>query len=571
MSEQCLISEGRGKALIADDDSSISFILRKHLKNLGYQIVMAENGQQAIELYKRESPDIIFMDIWMPVLDGLAAAKEIKLLTGDDFIPIIFMTSVRDDAELAKCLEVGGDDYIIKPFNAVLLKARINAMERIRHLHTTIQKQHNILLHEQQMAEGIFNDVVMANNVELDNIRSMLKPAVTFSGDLLLTARSPSGDLYVLMGDFTGHGLAAAIGAFPASQIFQDIEKKGFSPSHILAEMNSKLYQILPADMFFAACLISISPTTQSAAIWNGGLPDVLIVRPAEQRIVHRVKSEHLALGIVESDDNKVAYIEVEPADEIFVITDGVTEAVNMQGEEYGEQRLERILCSTTESPFDELVRDHEKFVSGADQYDDISLISIPCATYLEEYKTEPSLAYDNALKSSKPYTSGGTDWVWSCELGANSLKIMDPIPVLLGQLQEFKGLQKHRQSLYTILAELYNNALDHGILRLDSSLKHSAEGFAEYFELREKRMEEITDASIKIRFEKVDASDNVTRLNISVEDSGDGFDYDDYISSLSRQDIPTGRGIKLIEELCETVRYLDKGNKVEAVYTWQE
>ncbi len=122
--------------------------------------------------------------------------------------------------------------------------------------------------------------------------------------------------------------------------------------------------------------------------------------------------------------------------------------------------------------------------------------------------------------------------------------------------------------SLYTILAELYSNALEHGVLGLGGDLKKSPEGFAEYYAQREKLLNEISGGFVHIYFAYSSNIDGGS-LTLRVEDSGAGFDY----TALQGKALSTtgysGRGIGIVEKLCKTVRYYGSGNKVEVVFAW--
>src|SRR5690606_624741 len=132
-----------------------------------------------------------------------------------------------------------------KPINERVLQAKIKAHARIlelnkqlNHQHEELQKLHNHTLREQEIAKVVFERAMQQSVQDCDNMRSYVSPATTFNGDLLLSAYSPSGSLYVLMADFTGHGLPAAIGALPISQAFFDAAKSGMSIGDMAAQLN---------------------------------------------------------------------------------------------------------------------------------------------------------------------------------------------------------------------------------------------------------------------------------------------------------------------------------------------
>ena len=226
---------GTVKILIADDSDTDRFLLHRILKKQGHNVVLAADGVEAVEVFKQERPGIVLLDALMPHMDGFEAAEKIKQLAGEEFIPVIFLTSLQEAGSLARCLDAGGDDFLSKPYNSVILKAKINAFERMREMHRTLSHQrdeifaHNSrLLREQEVAKRVFDKVAHAGCLDAANIQYALSPIAVFNGDVALAGVNPAGDLMVLLGDFTGHGLDAAIGAMPLAQSFYSMLEKGF-------------------------------------------------------------------------------------------------------------------------------------------------------------------------------------------------------------------------------------------------------------------------------------------------------------------------------------------------------
>jgi len=564
----------RGKALIVDDEPTNRLILQAHLSKQGYEVISAVNGVEAVEKFKQESPDIIFMDVMMPEMDGYEATRQIKELCVERFVPIIFLTAVTDEEELAKCVSAGGDDFLTKPFSHTLLKAKVDALERVRDLYREVSFQHAQILHEEEIAEQLFSDVVLADNVELDKIHVMLRPAVTFSGDILMSARSPSGELYILMGDFTGHGLVAALGAIPTAEVFRTMTKKGFSLNSILKELNRKLSYILPIDKFLAVGAISLSANVRSAKIWNGGIPSIIHLN-SKKKIVNHFPATHLALGILdEIDDEKMTHLDLNYGDTLVMYTDGVIEACDPSRKNmFGEERFEKHL---TKSKTDNILFDVEKdlltFTEGYAQDDDISMVVIPCIESLIIKDEKESVTTNKHIEGSIIDFSTTDDeniiieWQWDFNVYAKSLSRLDPVPILMSQLQELENMDDHRQNLFLIFSELFNNALDHGILHLDSKLKASPDGFTEYIEKREKGLETLTDECVSISIEKINFY-KTEFLKIKIKDSGDGFDLNVDIKEFDVNTKLSGRGIRLVKELCFHVEYRGKGNEVQVIY----
>jgi diguanylate cyclase (GGDEF)-like protein len=119
------------KILVVDDSRTIRASLAALLTRMGHQVIDAENGEHALEVYARERPDLLLVDVMMPVLDGYEAAKRLRREHPEDWVPIIFLSSMEADQDLDRAIEAGGDDYLVKPVSFVVLNAKIRALHRL--------------------------------------------------------------------------------------------------------------------------------------------------------------------------------------------------------------------------------------------------------------------------------------------------------------------------------------------------------------------------------------------------------------------------------------------------------
>ena len=116
-----------GTVLVVDDDRINRLLLTRNLEAEGHTVTTAENGREALDLLQGELPDVILLDILMPVLDGFAVLDEVKADTRLRDIPVIMISAVDEMDSVVRCIEAGAEDYLPKPFNPTLLRARINA------------------------------------------------------------------------------------------------------------------------------------------------------------------------------------------------------------------------------------------------------------------------------------------------------------------------------------------------------------------------------------------------------------------------------------------------------------
>ncbi len=150
-------TDSKQKILVVDDEASIRRILETRLKMAGYNVVTAEDGEEAVELFNKTNPDIVILDVMMPKMDGYGVTREIRRVSD---IPIIILTALGDVSERITGLELGADDYVIKPFSPKELEARVKAV-----LRRTVNKDITI------PAGKTTKNVITTGNIKIDTAR----------------------------------------------------------------------------------------------------------------------------------------------------------------------------------------------------------------------------------------------------------------------------------------------------------------------------------------------------------------------------------------------------------------
>lgn len=549
------------QVLVVDDQATNRAILTWLLEDDGHAVIEAENGLEAVELYEKHEVDIVLMDVMMPVMDGLEATQKIKALQKDgNYVPIIFLTALEDDKALSQCLESGGDDFLSKPYNDAVLKSKIAAHIRIRELTTDITAKNNELtLHnsrwerEQNIVAHIFNTAMEHNLSDCDSLRSHIAPASTFNGDILLSAPSPAGGLYVFLGDFTGHGLGASIGTLPIAHSFDQLASRHLSVGEIAFEFNKMLATMLPDYMFCCASIIELNPQGDSLQIWGGGLPDAYVIN-ADGSIKETLPSGNMPLGVEKDDAKFNKGFEVRrlgDGERVIFFTDGIIEAESPEGEFFEEERLLSCFQSGTNDTIGAILDKLTNFIQDAEQRDDITLFEVSAG---------PVVIHSGDASESVQKNYDGILWNMNCKLGAEDIKRVNPVEEIMSILGAQTLMRPNKDVIGLLLAEVYSNALEHGILELSSELKKTEDGFMEYYRLRQERLDNLTDASIEVDFELIKKDELV--LSIRMSDSGKGFDISK-VNNSSKED-SFGRGVGLINKVCSRMEYLDGGSTIE-------
>ncbi len=412
---------------------------------------------------------------------------------------------------------------------------------------------------DKAVAKHLFDRIARMDEYELPGLTVWRNPLGEFCGDLIMSAPRPSGGINVLVGDFIGQGLPAAVAALPVAEVFYGMTEKGFGLSDIIEEINKKLLLVLPEGLFCAACLIELEQEGKMLAVWNGGLPDLLVM-DQYSNIKHRIPSAHIPLGVnkTEKADLETVFVEVAAGDKIFCCTDGIINSLDKNNINYGMKSVEALLShSAILSELSTSISDH---IQDVEQVDDMTILEMDIRAIQNA---------DTALSTNNPQLSfPPAQWEANFNFSAPVLKQLDLVPMLINMLMQIQAPHEHKQRIYTVLAEMFSNALEHGLLKLESSMKQSANGFADYYALRAERLADLEDATIQISLNH-EPCKQCGKLTIRIEDSGDGFDYRQHARDLAENKDFCGRGEGLLLQLCADYSFSGKGNIATAIYLW--
>ncbi|WP_113906392.1 SpoIIE family protein phosphatase [Aliidiomarina celeris] len=556
------------RVLIIDDQAVNREQLREMVTEFGYSPLTVESGEDALVVFNEFSPDLVLLDVMMPGLKGDEIAPQLKKLANQVHLPIIFITALDDKRTLLRCLEAGGDDFLSKPFDPLVLGAKLKAHLRTRKLSQTLEQNNKHLAYhsaridrEHRIVKRIFNNALNRNLGDYPYLSTLFLPLSVFNGDTLLTAASPIGNLYIFLGDFTGHGLAAAIGTLPASQTFYSMAARGAPVGQIATEINNRLSELLPEDMFCAAVLIELSASGQRLSYWNGGMNGPQLIGP-EGEFLGELAPQHVALGILPSDqfDPAVTTLRVDIGSRVLLATDGLIELGKEHGQMLGASGL-RLLLQHFHWEFNSVAHEIKALTKEWHQHDDITLALLECVP------TGILAQVPSTDLSQLPFRV-------RCDMTMNEIRSQDPIASFLRAFEHIPGFKPHRSALFTLLSESYNNAIDHGLLRMDSRLKQSPDGFERYYVERERRLLELEDGLITI---EVDYKPESKSLTFTVSDSGLGFlpqkgtnVAEENTEGAIGGEVNFGRGLSLIRELARDVQWLHGGRTICFVYLLQ-
>jgi two-component system, HptB-dependent secretion and biofilm response regulator len=257
-------------------------------------------------------------------------------------------------------------------------KALWRAKIEVEKSHDELAQVNELLLEERSIIENIVLKIHHSPLFDPTNLRILEKPLEKNSGDLICATKLNDGARRVLLGDFAGHGLTAAIAGPLISEIFYAIGID--SPiEEIFRTLNVRLLQALNEDMFMACSCLELNAEKNQVTLFNAGMVDIFILRNG--KIIHTEPSGFVPRGLIDVPDKEKIVFPVERGDRIVMCTDGFEESIDPNGKMLGEQRFIKLLEQniSQDKPLEELLEKINLFRQGGKQEDDMTLVELTC------------------------------------------------------------------------------------------------------------------------------------------------------------------------------------------------
>ncbi len=364
--------------VLAVDDEPLNRLILQDLIEDRYQLKLVENGQACLDEVEQKKPNLILLDINMPGLSGYDVCQKLKEnpLTKD--IPVIFLTAKIGVEDQKRGFQIGAVDYITKPFTESILLARMETHLSLYFTGRLLEQSYQVLQQERNQIEHIITSMHQDKRFYKESLRQVVSPVEKSNGDIILSSLSADNHQHILVGDFTGHGLMAAISGPLVASLFYTHVQQNRCAEDILQIINDELVSKLLPQNFLAATYIDWNKNNQQATLWNFGMPCSLYVEPNK---VDKIASMSVALGIMNMHEHKLTpkVMSFSPGDKLFIYTDGLAEVKNNKGEEFGETRTLELLLKVIEENLElnEVFQKINHFSDGKGVTDDTTLLEI--------------------------------------------------------------------------------------------------------------------------------------------------------------------------------------------------
>jgi phosphoserine phosphatase RsbU/P len=385
-------SEKGPRILVVDDNDDNRYTLTLYLELEGYaNVETAHDGEEAIARLETADFDLVLLDLMMPKVDGCQVLIWIKDQPGLRDVPVIMISALNEMNSVIRCIELGAVDYLLKPFNPVMLKARLGATLEKKRLRDEVNAHLARLEAELNAARQLQMTMVPhsfpAPSAEFPvDLCASMEPAREVGGDLYDFFVTKDGKLCFLVGDVSGKGMPAALFMARAKSLIRiatDLMHSpngaSASPADIIARVNRELCQDNSDMMFVTLFFAMFTPGSGAVEFCNAG-------HNAPYRLNGKtVETIEGAKGIILGVRPDAVYVSgqllLAPGDGIYTFTDGVTEANNSAEEMFGETRLEAVLRAAADAPSAEVVKSVAEalrsFVGNALPFDDITMLAI--------------------------------------------------------------------------------------------------------------------------------------------------------------------------------------------------
>jgi len=380
------------RILVVDDNDDNRYTLTLYLELEGYSTIeVAHDGEQAIERLKAQSFDLVLLDVMMPKVDGYQVLAWVAAQLQLRDLPIIMISALNEIDSVVRCVALGAVDYLMKPFNPVLLKARLGATLEKKRLRDEVNAHLARLRAELDAARKL--QLAMVPQVfpppsagfPID-LFAMMEPAREVGGDLYDFFPTADGRLCFLIGDVSGKGMPAALFMARtksllriATELMRGHDGGPPSAADIIGLVNRELSQNNPDMMFVTLFFALLTPATGEVEYCNAGHNPPYRLKGGDLAPIEDARG--IILGVRASATHPAGRLRLAPGETIYLFTDGVTEAIDAAAEQFSEERLEAVLRRSGGKPSAEIIdavaAGLRGFVGGAEASDDITMLAL--------------------------------------------------------------------------------------------------------------------------------------------------------------------------------------------------
>jgi phosphoserine phosphatase RsbU/P len=379
--------------LIVDDNEDNRYTLTRRLNREGYlHLAVASNGREAIEKLESQRIDLVLLDIMMPDMNGFEVLAHVKSASELRDIPIIMISALDELDSVIRCIELGAEDYLNKPFNPILLRARVGASLEKKRLRDEVRSNLERLEHELDAARALQlamlpSQFPACSSTHPVAVHAVMEPAREVGGDLYDCFYAGERTFCFLVGDVSGKGASAAMFMARARSLvrisvnlWRQWRTDDVDPGVVMESVNQELCQNNDERMFVTLFLGLIDTRTGLVSFINAGHPPPHLLSTVG--VTQQIDAKPaIPLGVRSYARYQTRTFTIQPGDALFVCSDGVFEALNDRGDLFSIERLSQLLGEAAVAEPLELVRiikdAVDTFTGTAPRADDVTALAL--------------------------------------------------------------------------------------------------------------------------------------------------------------------------------------------------
>jgi sigma-B regulation protein RsbU (phosphoserine phosphatase) len=346
-------NNSRARILVVDDDAISRKILAQLLASAGHESRECEDGAKALQLIHAKPPSLLLLDFDMPGLNGAEVLRRLRSDANPAVaqIPTIMLTGHGSEESEVSCLQAGADDFVTKPINAAVLRARIETQLRLRSMRRQLERQNDEL---EEWRRNLERDLAAARLTQQSlipqkppplpgwQVATCYRPVIQVGGDIYGWLPMKDSRILFWIADGTGHGAAAALLTTLAKLLFHHGGVEHDAPTTVMERVNSDFRSIFGARSFMTAMCVALDPASGHASVVGAGHPPLLVIR--DNGATESIASIAPPLGLIEHPEFTETVIGFEAGDAFLLYTDGLFGSAKDGRRRLTPQRLEKML-----------------------------------------------------------------------------------------------------------------------------------------------------------------------------------------------------------------------------------
>lgn len=373
------------KVLILDDEQINNKLITKLLSNFGLLSVSITDPTKIFSVLEEEQPDLLLLDLMMPVQDGFTTLKLIKEHAEYKELPVIILSGETGEDILAQCLKNGAVDYLTKPVRKLELEARVSSAIKLAELNRSLNNKLNELQNfyqrtaeELEIARKIQLSIVGPSKVSTPyfEVAAHLEIANRLGGDFF-DIKQKDNLLIGTIADVSGHGVSSSLIVMMLKTLLNSFAIEQNSPAQLLNLLHSQLFNTIPKGFFIAMSHFVYNTETKVLKFSNAGLYDAIVLRKNGQ--IEEFGSKSFAVAFIARADFKELEIALDSGDSVIFHTDGINEAANVANEMYSRQRVLQALLEKQQGSAQDLLEtilmDRKLFIGETIPEDDSTIM----------------------------------------------------------------------------------------------------------------------------------------------------------------------------------------------------